>query len=105
MTVLTIILLAMVTFLTRYLFIHPKLPLNIGPRLERFLSYSGPAVLTAIWVPIIFVEHGKFNRDWSNPYLIAAIIAIIVAKVTRSVYLTIGLSVSVFVLCKFYLFT
>jgi len=100
MTLITIFLLACITFLTRYLFLHPKLPLRIGPKMESFLSYSAPAVLTAIWVPIIFVKDNNLDISFTNPYLLAATVAVIVSKKTNSIYFTLAASVSVFVLLR-----
>ncbi len=100
MTLLTIFLLALITFTTRYLFLHPRLPLRLGPRMVKFLSFSAPAVLTSIWVPIIFIQDGSLNLAPSNPYLIAATIAVLVSAKTKSVYLTVGIAVAVFVLLR-----
>ncbi|MCW8832425.1 MAG: AzlD domain-containing protein [Colwellia sp.] len=98
---LTILLLACITFTSRYLFLAPKLPLRIGAKITHFLSFSAPAVLTAIWVPIIFVKDNSFNGSLSNPYLLAATVAIITAYKSQSVYLTLSLSITVFALLHF----
>ena len=103
MTILTILLLALITFTTRYLFLHPKIPVRLGPRMVRFLSFSAPAVLTAIWVPIIFVQQGKLVATWHNPYVIAATVAVIIAAKTKSIYSTLFISVAVFIAVKFWL--
>jgi len=100
MTLLTIILLACITFFSRYLFLHPKLPIRIGAKITHFLSFSAPAVLTAIWVPIIFIKDNSFNSSFSNPYLLSATVAVITAYKSKSVYLTLGTSLSVFVLLR-----
>ncbi|MEH6816467.1 MAG: AzlD domain-containing protein, partial [Pseudoalteromonas distincta] len=52
----TILLMACITFFTRYLFLHRALPFKVGPKMQQFLSFSAPAVLTAIWVPIVFLN-------------------------------------------------
>jgi branched-subunit amino acid transport protein len=101
MTLLTIILLACITFFTRYLFLHPSLPVRLGAKASHFLSFSAPAVITAIWLPIILVHDHQLNISPLNPYLIAATLAIIISVKTKSVYLTVGLSVLVFALVKF----
>jgi len=75
---LTILLMACITFFTRYLFLHQRLGFKVGPKMQQFLSFSAPAVLTAIWVPIIFINEDGLNLNWHNPYLSAAIVAIIV---------------------------
>ena len=48
MIAVTIVLLACITFGTRYLFLEGRLPVRLGSNIKLFLSYSGPAVLTAI---------------------------------------------------------
>jgi len=109
MTLLTILLLTVITFSSRYLFLHPGLPLKIGPKLANFLQFSAPAVLTTIWVPIIFVKESAADQgaqldiSLTNPYLLAATVAIIIAKQTKSIYLTLAASLIVFVLFKLYL--
>lgn len=99
MILITILCMAVITFGTRYLFIHPSLPVRLGPKMAKFLSYSAPAVLTAIWVPIIFIQDGQLDISSHNPYFIAATAAVLVAAKTKSIYGTmlIGLIVFVFV--------
>lgn len=101
MTLFTIFLLACITFLTRYLFLHPGLPVKLGAKARHFLSFSAPAVLTAIWLPIILVHDHKLNISLHNPYLVAATLAVMLSAKTKSVYLTVGIGVLVFVLLKF----
>ncbi|GAA5129961.1 AzlD domain-containing protein [Thalassotalea piscium] len=103
MTLITIFLLALITFSTRYLFLHPKTPVRLGPKMIRFLSFSAPAVLTAIWVPIIFVQQGQLMLSWKNPYLVAATVAVLVAAKSKSIYLTLFVSVAVFVAMRFFM--
>lgn len=101
MTLLTIVLLAVITFSSRYLFIHPKMPVRLGAKMRQFLSYSAPAVLTTIWVPIIFIQKGELNISLLNPYLIAATAAILIAATTKSIYLTLVVSLVIFVSMRF----
>lgn len=101
MTLLTICLMALITFGTRYLFIHPSLPIRLGAKLAKFLSYSAPAVLTAIWLPIIFVQAGQLNLSVTNPYFVGAFFAVITAAKSKSVYLTMLAGGITFVLCRF----
>ena len=100
MTLLTILLLAVVTFGSRYLFVHPGLPLKLRPKMVKFLSFSAPAVLTAIWVPIIFFHDNQFLASIKNPYLWGAIAAIIVAHQIKNLYLTIAAGVAIFLFTK-----
>ena len=98
MTLITILLLACITFCSRYLFLHPKLPLRMGAKMTHFLSFSAPAVLTAIWVPIIFIKDNSFNASITNPYLLAA--TVITSYKSHNVYLTLGTSITVFVVLQ-----
>ncbi len=102
MTLVTILLLALITFSSRYLFIHPKLPIKLGPKMVSLLSFSAPAVLTAIWVPIIFIRDGSLDVSLSNPYIVSATIAVITAAKTKNIYLTLGVSMSVFVYLRLF---
>jgi len=103
MTLMTIFLLAIITFFSRYCFLHPSLPIKIGAKLSNFLSFSAPAVLTAIWVPIIFIREDRLAINLNNPYLIAATIAVLVSIKTKSVYLTLAISGGAFLLLRLYL--
>ena len=100
MTLITIILMALITFLTRYLFIHPKIPLRLNAKMVSFLSFSAPAVLTAIWVPIIFIREGELALSIANPYLIAATIAVILAAKKANIYLILLASGGLFAFLK-----
>lgn len=79
---------AALIFASRYLFLSPKLPLRLRASTQRFLTFASPAVLTAIWGPIVFMPEGELALDANNPYLWAALIAIILARVTGHVLLT-----------------
>lgn len=96
MTWFTLLMMAALVFISRYIFLEPKLPIRLGPRILHFLHYTGPAVLTAIWAPIVFHRGGELNLAISNPYFIAAIVAAILAVTTRNVLLTTVISMALF---------
>ena len=96
----TLLVMAAITFSSRYLFLHRSLPFRVGPKMQRFLSFSAPAVLTAIWVPIVLLPQGQWQLSYHNPYLVAAIIAIITAYKTHSIYATTFLSMAVFFILR-----
>lgn len=100
MTLMTIFLMAMITFLTRYLFIHPKIPLRLNAKVVSFLSFSAPAVLTAIWVPIIFIREGELALSLTNPYLIAATVAVFLAVKKVNIYFILITSGALFIALK-----
>jgi branched-subunit amino acid transport protein len=101
MTLLTIVLMALITFSSRYLFIHPRLPVRLGAKMAKLLSFSAPAVLTAIWVPIIFIQQGQLTLSLQNPYLIAATFAVVAAAKSKSVYLTMFIGLIAFVASRY----
>ncbi|MDB0047740.1 AzlD domain-containing protein [Porticoccaceae bacterium] len=97
MTLLTILLLACITFGTRYLFLEGRLPIRLGPNLRLLLSYSGPSVLAAILAPILFVRSEQLYLSSSNPYLWGAAVAAAAAYKTANIYWTIGSGMLVFI--------
>lgn len=96
-------LMAAVTFYNRYAFFSPHLKFSIGPRLQSLLSYTAPAVLTALWVPIVFVHdasggEGKtLNLDLDNPYLMAGLITVAISALVRKPLVTVVSGVAVFI--------
>lgn len=104
MIMLSILAMTSLVFLSRYLFLEPKLPLRLSTPLQRLLSYSGPAVLTAIWAPIVFIPENTLWLTWNNPYLIAALLAGGVAWASKNVLLTTVVGMSAFLLLKWVVF-
>ncbi|PSW16069.1 branched-chain amino acid ABC transporter [Photobacterium rosenbergii] len=105
MIILSILVLTALVFLSRYLFLEPKLPLKINPELQRLLKYSSPAVLTAIWAPIVFMPEGE--GLWlavDNPYLLSALLAAGLAWKTKNVLLTTVVSMFVFLILNLLIF-
>lgn len=96
----TLLLMAILVFISRYLLLEPRLPIRLGPRVLHFLHYTGPAVLTAIWAPIVFHRDGELNLAINNPYFIAAIVAAILAVSTRNVFLTTVISMLLFFIIR-----
>ncbi|SGY85917.1 AzlD domain-containing protein [Moritella viscosa] len=95
---LTIILMTVIIFISRYIFIEPKLPLRLSPSVVKFLSYSAPAVLTAILAPIVFIQESTLHLNLDNSYLIGAIFAVLLILITRNTLLTAILSMLLFFL-------
>jgi branched-subunit amino acid transport protein len=96
--IVTIVALACVTFATRYLFLAKNLPFTVGPRFQRLLSFSAPCVLTAIWVPIVFMPNGVLLAKLNNPYLLGALVAAFLAFKFKNLYITTFGSLIVFYL-------
>jgi branched-subunit amino acid transport protein len=105
MILLSIFAMAGLVFLSRYLFLEPKLPLKLNNVAQRLLAYSSPAILTAIWAPIVFIHDDELAIVPSNPYLLGAMFAAFMVWKTKSVLWTTVVSMVLFLLLKLYLFT
>ncbi len=92
----TLVLMAVIIFFSRYVFLEPRLPVKLSSNTLKFLSYSAPAVLTAILAPIVFIHDKKLDVSFDNNYLICAVVAVILAITTRNTLLTTILSMSLF---------
>lgn len=104
MILLSIVAMAGLVFFSRYLFLEPKLPLKLNATAQRLLSYSSPAILTAIWGPIVFIQDDKLDISSNNPYLIAAIFAALIVWKTNNVLWTTIISMALFLLLKLVVF-
>lgn len=104
MILLTIVILAALVFLSRYLFLEPRLPLRLSVKGERFLHFSAPAVLTAIAAPVVLLpdrtgaDRPELWLAWDNPYLLAAVFCVVIVRLTGNVLLTTVLGMGGFVL-------
>lgn len=98
-----IICASLLVFVSRYLFLEPSLPLSLNRHFKRLLHYASPAVLTAIWAPIIFMPKEQFDIGLNNPYLISAVFACLLALRTRNVLFTTLVSLLFFMLLKWFI--
>lgn len=68
-----------------------------SPLFRQALGYVPVTVLTAIVVPMVLAPHGKgLELSWRNPQLVAAIVAVIAAALTRRQLLTIVVGLMTF---------
>lgn len=97
---ITILAMATLVFASRYLFLEPRLPVRLSKQTLTLLSYSAPAVLTAILAPIVFVQEGSsgssLGLSLNNSYLVSAVLATVLAYTTRNVLLTTVISMALF---------
>jgi branched-subunit amino acid transport protein len=87
---LTMAACGLVTFLIRLSFIAFGHHLPDDPRISAVLRYVPPAILGALIAPEIFMLGDSLNASPDNPRLWAALMALLVAGLTRSVLATIG---------------
>ncbi len=91
---------AAITFLMRYsLFAWPNL--RFPPLVRQGLHYVPTAVLTAIVVPGMLLPDGAhWQLSLSNAYLLAGIVSIGIAAISRNLLATIGGGLLVFFLLR-----
>lgn len=88
---LLIIGMALVTFLTRFGAVALLKKTGMPAWLERWLKHLPTAILTALIAPALFLPQGYIDLSLGNHYLLAGIIAAIVAYIWRNAILTMGL--------------
>lgn len=78
-----------ITFLIRLSFIIALERLRLPDWFSRSLRFVPPAVLSAIIMPELANWDGKaIDLSWSNPQILAGIVAVLVAWRTRNVVIT-----------------
>lgn len=93
---LLILGMTLVTFGVRYPVLALVGRLHLPEPLVRALKYVPPAVLTAIIVPAVLLREGNLDVSPGNAYLVAAVVAALVAWRTRSLLGTIVIGLGVF---------
>jgi branched-subunit amino acid transport protein len=79
-----------VTFGIRYLLFALAGRIAMPPLMEAALPYIPPAVLAAITLPAVLLPRGEWFISWTNPYLIAALVATLAGILTRNLLATIA---------------
>lgn len=92
-----------VVFLNRYAFLEPRLPLRLSSKARQFLGFAVPGMLTAICGPIIFLPDHQLDLSPLNPYLLGALAAVALVLLTRSVLLSMLVSMLMFFLLRSWL--
>ncbi|MFJ4053086.1 AzlD domain-containing protein [Pseudomonas sp. WHRI 8519] len=92
-----------VVFLNRYAFLEPRLPLRLSSNARQFLGFAVPGMLTAICGPIVFLPGHQLDLSPLNPYLLGAVVAIVLVLLTRSVLLSMLVSMLIFFLLRSWL--
>jgi branched-subunit amino acid transport protein len=92
-----------VTFGIRYFLLAFAGRIKMPPLLEASLNYIPPAVLTAMTVPAVLFPKGELHLSYTNPYLVAAVVATAAGIVTKSLLATIGIGLLAFFALQFLL--
>ena len=99
-TFLLIFFMMVVTFGVRYPVLALVGRINLPIQVERALKFVPVAVLSALSAPIVLINDGTWNISLNNGYLIASIVAILVALKTKNLLLTIIIGMAAFALMK-----
>ncbi len=86
---LIIVGMALVTIAIRYPLLALLGKLSLPEPIFRALKYVPPAVLTAIIVPAMLFKNDELVVSYTNDYLIAGIISVVVAWRSKNLLLTI----------------
>lgn len=90
-----------ITFTCRYLFLSQKLPFELGDKTKSILSYTAPSVLTAMWVPIVFLSDKSVEGIlFSNPFLIAGLACVLLSLKLKNTLIIVVLSLLLFLVLQ-----
>lgn len=88
---------AAITFTCRYFFLAKSLPYQLGPKMQKLLSYTAPSVLTAMWVPIVFLGHKETGDSLiQSPFLIAGVATVILSYKVKNTLVVVIAGVAIF---------
>lgn len=93
---LTVICAGVITVSLRLSFIALSNVLSIPPVAKRALTFIPPAILSALVWPAVVVRHGHIDLSPHNFFLVATLIAAIMAWRTRNIFLTLLVGLVVF---------
>ena len=79
---------ALVTFATRFSCVALFQKTGMPPWLERWLKHIPTAILTALIVPSLILPKGQIDISFHNHYLLAGIVATLVAYKSRNIIAT-----------------
>ncbi len=98
---LMIFMMAGITFYCRFMFFSSLLSFSLSGPLKRMLHYTAPSVLTAMWVPIVFMsDNGQFTSGLDDPFLVAGIGTVVLSLITHRTLLVVGLGMGLFAVAK-----
>ena len=90
-----------ITFSCRYLFLSRTISFELNPRIKRVLSFTAPAVLTAMWMPIVFQGHTASDVAFFNsPFLYAGLFTVLLSLKMKNTLAVVFLGMSAFVIFR-----
>lgn len=101
-TLLNIVLMAVVTFSCRYVFLAQSIRFELPGLFRRALDFTAPAVLTAMWAPIVF-QTPQGPGSVVLPYLLAGLCTIALSLLTRKTLVVVGVGMLLFGVARWWL--
>jgi branched-subunit amino acid transport protein len=86
---LVMLLGGLITFLIRFSLIYSFGKFKVPETIQKSLRYVPPAVLSAIIFPELFLHDGTFDASLENTRLLAGLVAIVIAWLSRNTLITI----------------
>ncbi len=96
--VLLIVGMMSVTYGVRYSVLAMSGRITMSKRVEQALRFVPVAVLTALCTPILVKPEGQWLLSFDNSHLVAGVVAITVAAISRHLLLTIVLGMALFLI-------
>ncbi|QUM75573.1 AzlD domain-containing protein [Moritella sp. 24] len=90
-----------ITFSCRYLFLSRAVSFELSPKIKRALSFTAPAVLTAMWVPIVFLGHKSSDIALlSSPFLYAGLLTVFLSLKIKNTLAVVCIGMCAFVVLR-----
>ena len=93
----------LITFAIRFSFIYLFGRFHVPEALRKALHYVPPAVLSAIIFPELFIRNETVDLALDNHRLLAGLVAILAAWLTRNIFITILAGMMALLLLQFFL--
>ncbi|GAV25265.1 branched-chain amino acid transporter AzlD [Carboxydothermus islandicus] len=101
--ILLIILMAVVTYLTRVSFLVLFTSKNLPTIIYRALKYIPVAIFATLIFPGIFAPQGKLDLSLTNPYIGASFITVVSLLIGKNAILSIVLGITSLVVLRYLL--
>ncbi len=101
---LIIALMSCITFAMRFAFLTNYMQSGLSKPVKEFLSFTAPAVLTAMWAPIVFMPEVTEQHEHLsvNPYLVAGVFTIGLSLITQRTMVIVAAGMAAFVGLTFF---
>lgn len=83
-------------FVNRYLFLEPRIHIPLPQIMRKMLKYAAPHLMLVLCVPIIMMEGGKLRLSLLDPYLLAAVVCILLSCWQSKLLINFILTLAVF---------